>query len=327
MGHYSWIDCKDGTQIIMNEDRPSYVLVPENFKNYGDDKAPHHITECCYRGYGMFGRYDIYELVADWNRDAIPSILGVTPDRENGLTDAEYERFSSSKRPTLSNYPGMYDFEKENMADKGMTEEEIEKADLEYRQKHLDAGIRRYESAKECLYDFVMHRLTDEEMEEKYGEDYKREIGIDISSDDEKNALLPYPIKITHDPEAIFEESDPSISDEHQGVYYNAKMDTVESIINDMSIDNYIYKTYANLEFSTRDGYLVPIEFDFDGTAEDFIANINSYANTETLDFEMSDDEDYNREMNEDIKEQLKALSNKLDEAFPPVNRGEDPEL
>ena len=44
-----------------------------------------------------------------------------------------------------------------------------------------------------------------------------RHIGIDIACYDEQNARLRYPIKITHDPEAVYENCEPSPSDPDQG--------------------------------------------------------------------------------------------------------------
>lgn len=44
-----------------------------------------------------------------------------------------------------------------------------------------------------------------------------RTIGIELACYDEDNASLKYPIKITHDPDAVYEESAPSLSDPNQG--------------------------------------------------------------------------------------------------------------
>lgn len=61
--------------------------------------------------------------------------------------------------------------------------------------------------------------VTDEIMIENYGEDYNREIGIILACEDENNAALPYPIKITHNPGAIYENCKPSLIDPNQGGY------------------------------------------------------------------------------------------------------------
>lgn len=44
-----------------------------------------------------------------------------------------------------------------------------------------------------------------------------RELGIVLACYDEDNARLKYPIKITHDPDAVYEDCEPSLSDPDQG--------------------------------------------------------------------------------------------------------------
>jgi len=46
----------------------------------------------------------------------------------------------------------------------------------------------------------------------------KRHLGIDIACSDEDNARLRYPIKITHDPDAVYEWCAPSMTDPYQGM-------------------------------------------------------------------------------------------------------------
>lgn len=45
----------------------------------------------------------------------------------------------------------------------------------------------------------------------------KRDIGISIACYDEDNARIKYPIKITHDANAVYEDCEPSPSDPDQG--------------------------------------------------------------------------------------------------------------
>ena len=61
MGQFSWLDCKTKQQIIDDKRKDVFVLVPKEF-------GGGHIKETCYDGYGHFGGYDIFDLVADWNR-------------------------------------------------------------------------------------------------------------------------------------------------------------------------------------------------------------------------------------------------------------------
>jgi hypothetical protein len=45
----------------------------------------------------------------------------------------------------------------------------------------------------------------------------KRYVGITLACYDKDNARLKYPIKITHDPAAVYEDCEPSLSDPDQG--------------------------------------------------------------------------------------------------------------
>ncbi len=154
MGQFSWLDCKTGEQIVDGRCRKSYVLVPEDF-------GGGHIEEECYEGYGEFGGHDVYDLVAEWNRNHI--LL-------DGLESKEWceWRFGGA------------------------------------------------ENARMCLDDFA-DGVDDATMRERYGKDYKRTIGIVLACHDNDNASLRYPIKITHDPYAVYEWCAPSRSDPNQG--------------------------------------------------------------------------------------------------------------
>ena len=152
MGQFSWLDCITKEQVVDGKRRKSYVLVPREF-------GGGHIEEKCYEGYGEFGGHDIYDLVADWNKDYL------------------YLNESSSK-------------DWADWAFKG--------------------------NAQRCFDEFSSG-VADVTMRERYGNDYKRTIGIVIACHDEDNASLRYPIKITHDPNAVYEWCAPSKSDPNQG--------------------------------------------------------------------------------------------------------------
>ena len=320
MGLFSLIDCKDGSQILIGENVPSYVLVPEEYREkYGDVDSPHHIEHDYYMGDGIFGRYDIYDLVADWNKDSLRERLGLNDKTKTGLTDQEYDGISNNRRPRLEDFTtGMYKFEKEDLAKKGYSEAQIEELDLSKRKENWERNVRYYDASKRMLYDFLTDKLSDEEMEEKYGEEYKREVGICISGDDKMNAQLQYPIKVTHDASAIYEEEAPSIWDEYQGRYHNKVMEKTESIMEGMTYYCEIQDNYAMFQLRTSDGYDMPFEIDYDGTAEDFAATVSAYAEGLDLDLEP--------EVTKELKEQLRAIADKLNEALQP-GIGEDPEL
>ena len=107
MGQFSWIYSDTHKQLLDDVYADTYLLVPKPFQEkYG--KAIH---EGCYDGYGNFGRYDVYELVALWNRENLPS------------------KTRALHLPKVEEYGGLFDSEKEELRKKGVTEEEIKKAD------------------------------------------------------------------------------------------------------------------------------------------------------------------------------------------------------
>ena len=63
--------------------------------------------------------------------------------------------------------------------------------------------------------DYVDPAISPDDFEEKYFE--WREVGIWISCYDSDNARLPYPIKLTHDPNAVYESAGWSVGDPGQG--------------------------------------------------------------------------------------------------------------
>lgn len=89
MGQFSWIYSDTNEQLLDDVKADAYLLVPKPFqKEYG--KAIH---ESGYDGYGHFGKYDVYDLVALWNRDYFPSETRIVtyPEREKYVNDDCYE--------------------------------------------------------------------------------------------------------------------------------------------------------------------------------------------------------------------------------------------
>ena len=84
MGQFSWITCDTKRQVIDNKRKDVYVLIPLEFSGG-------HITEPCYDGYGTFGGHDIYDLVADWNKQYVTADILQVPKREQWGTDPDSE--------------------------------------------------------------------------------------------------------------------------------------------------------------------------------------------------------------------------------------------
>ena len=177
MGQFSWLDCITGEQIIDNKERDVYVLIPKEF-------GGGHIIEHCYDGYGHFGGYDIFDLVATWNREAL------------------------SKKP---NFIFPHALERANYV------LEISKQDENY-SEIIDVQIHNKEWYKAYSdLDLTEEEVVDIIKDSDYWVDDWRAIGIDISCYDEDNEALPFPIKITHDSHACYELCNPSNADPNQG--------------------------------------------------------------------------------------------------------------
>jgi hypothetical protein len=178
MGQFSWLDCKSGEQIIDDKIKDVYLLIPKEF-------GGGHIKETCYDGYGNFGGYDVYDLVATWNRKALA-------DKPNFIFPYAVYR----AKYISENY----------------------KWDSEYSER-IDIQLRN----KKWYEAYSNLELTDEEVvkvnKEKFGNwrSEWRSIGIDLACYDEDNEALPFPIKITYDEKAIYENCAPSKSDPNQG--------------------------------------------------------------------------------------------------------------
>ena len=79
---------------------------------------------------------------------------------------------------------------------------------------HEDIEFKAFE--KDWWPAYSDMRLDKKGIEYVTGREY-RTIGIDLACYDEDNEALPFPIKITYDPDAVYEECKPSLSDPNQG--------------------------------------------------------------------------------------------------------------
>ena len=99
MGMFSWIYSDTKKRLINNREKDSYLLVPPPFqKKYGK-----YIHESCYDGYGHFGRYDVYNLIPEWNKEMIPEIIQRIKDHRWRCSTTKYG---------LENLQKFYDGEK-----------------------------------------------------------------------------------------------------------------------------------------------------------------------------------------------------------------------
>ena len=92
MGQFSWIYSDTNKQLIDNKRADTYLLVPKPFQ----EKYGKAIYEDCYDGYGRFGKYDVYDLIPEWNKEMIPEIIRRIKDEnwkcstsENDITNLQ----------------------------------------------------------------------------------------------------------------------------------------------------------------------------------------------------------------------------------------------
>ncbi len=193
MGCFSWLDCKTGKGIRIGE--RAYLLVPEEFKDtYGS-----HIEETDYDGYGRFGGYDVYDLVVIWNAAYMS---------EANLREA----------PKPENYGGLWEYEKDRLREEGKSEAEIKAADNEARMEHCRNALNERARTIQIMNEFKAGKSVDE-MEAQYGHDFLRILGIKIACDDDQNKRLKYPIKITRNENAVYEDCKYSKGDPKQGCF------------------------------------------------------------------------------------------------------------
>ena len=163
MGQFSWKYADTNNRSALKLYGTAYVPCPDGTVIY----------EPCYYCYGIFGGHDIYDLVADWNRESISA--------------------DNIKRPKPT-------------VPKNTQQEE------EWYQRAME----RYHFQCSRLLDFVDGK-PDDYMKEIYGNDWKRNIGIDIACGDESNAALKFPIKICKEKPGSYEQLRPSKRDPYQG--------------------------------------------------------------------------------------------------------------
>lgn len=191
MGCFSWTYCDSKGALKIGD--TGYLLIPQEFvEKYGSSA----IKDSYYDGYGRINGYDVYEVVAEMNKEHLDSTML--------MPETPIEKFG-----------GLWQYEKDELKKKGVSIEEIEKLDLDAKRSHYESNLRRRNKSIERLIDYKT--MSDEEMDAKWGVIWKREIGIDIACYDEQNERLPYPIKIARSSKSKYEECKASKEDPDQG--------------------------------------------------------------------------------------------------------------
>lgn len=169
MGCFSWKFANESNKKRLRIGRPAYLYCPNGVVVY----------ESYYEGYGEFDGLDVYDLVADWNREYLSKHPEFTISRHGGPAT-----LPPAKR--IDEYPWYAAY-----ADLSKSREEV-----------IAAWI-------------AAEKTTGNET--PYAE--WRGIGIEIACYDDWNAALPFPIKICSNPHArkSYAELPPSESDPDQG--------------------------------------------------------------------------------------------------------------
>lgn len=218
MGSFSWCYCdtgkiktdadgypkpKRGQRLVgYSHAHPASVLFPAEF---GGKKAQIDID--MYLDYGRFGREDIYDLVADWNREwaaAHPDHITSQEKKETGWNTKRRERWllehpgdtiEEAEQALKSDWPGYHS------APRRISE-------MSWWPFYSDLALSRKEVVERWK------EVTDPEHRRSI--EY-RSIGIFLAGNDKDNAMLPYPIKIAKNKDSVYEECPPSLGDPYQG--------------------------------------------------------------------------------------------------------------
>ena len=173
MGCFSWMFADKGNKVALRMGDMGYLICPDGTV---------HATSGGYDGYGCFGdcdSVDVYDAVADWNREVLSKQPDYIVPQHGRAWDEKTRSYYERKPKKLSEFSWWPYY-----SDLHMTPEAIRK---------------------------VMRETTGD----KYWE--YRYIGIDISCYNDQNAKLPYPIKIASVPDVSYSELPPSNGDPNQG--------------------------------------------------------------------------------------------------------------
>lgn len=176
MGCFSWMFADKNNEKNLKIDHKGYLLTPSN----------ETLKACPYEGYGEFDGYDVYDLVAIWNRDYLSKHPEFEVPQHGGKWDEETGSWvSNPKTKRIDEYPWYKYY-----------------ANMSLTVKEMMDKIAEDEEVKKFLV-FVELRC----------------IGIEIACYDDQNAALPYPIKIVSKSGIKYNEVPASETDPNQGFW------------------------------------------------------------------------------------------------------------
>ena len=163
MGLFSFVACDTGNRIKVGTYKEYYLLIPKHLQNQYDS----YIKETRYDGYGDWGGYNIFVLLAEFNKGNASKIIPLM------------------EKPKLEHYGGLYSFEKDDLRKQGLSEQEIKDREESQRKEYYKMGLQRFNYSIKNLKKFDNGLINDEDVLES--------IGIDLF---EFNDKLDYPLKI-----------------------------------------------------------------------------------------------------------------------------------
>ena len=125
MGQFSWMYADTNNEKALLEGGTAYVPLPNG----------ETIEESCYDGYGRFGGQDIYDLVADWNREYLARHPEFEIPGEFGREPLRVDRY------------GWY----KHYADLSLSREEVVKRAGLYEYRHIGIDIACYDDQNNAL--------------------------------------------------------------------------------------------------------------------------------------------------------------------------------
>lgn len=94
MGQFSWFTQDDHSQIVDDKKADVYMVDPRDGTVY---------KETCYKGYGVFGGRDFYELLADMNKDIVLRRNDHRKEKFDGVFSKDYKILTADEQNVKRN--------------------------------------------------------------------------------------------------------------------------------------------------------------------------------------------------------------------------------